>query len=209
MGSVTLWCPLIHVVLLLPCRWCCAFPHCTKCLQNERLCSNPKLSMDISGVWPFLALEYSMNTKWMSTEILDITHLHVSSKHCSVTWLLGKARTFPQPAPISESLIFFSKGKFRANETEKVIQIPWQVKTTGTPELFAKPGPYSARARQVLQRSTPITEIAKKVWFKKNQWPTGRQHKAVVYCSQPSATLTKLQEVSFAQYSCKTRAFSY
>jgi len=112
MESVTLWCSLIHVVLLLPCRQCCAFPHCTKCLQNERLCSNPKLSMAISGVWPFLALEHSMSTKWISTEILDITHLHMSSIHSSMSWPVGKARTSPQQSPVSKSWIFFSEGKF-------------------------------------------------------------------------------------------------
>lgn len=105
----------------------------------------------------------------MGTEILDITHLYVSSIHSSVNGLVGKARTFPQPSSISESLIFFSERKFRTNETEKVTQSPWQVKTARRPECFVKTGPYPARAPRVLQRNTLTTEVAKKGWLKKTQ----------------------------------------
>lgn len=58
----------------------------------------------------------------------------------------GKGKDIPSAIAYFRVLDFFSEGKFRTNETEKVIQIPWQVKTTGTSELFAKRGPYPARA---------------------------------------------------------------
>lgn len=122
-------------------------------------------------------------------------------------WAGGKGKDIPSAIFYFRVFGFFSERKFRTNETEKVTQSPWQVKTA-RPECFAKTGPYPARAPRVLQRNTLTTEIAKKGWLKKTQWPAERQHKAVVYCSQTSATLTKLQEVSFAQYSCKATAFS-
>lgn len=195
MENVTLWCPLIPRVLLLPCRWCCAFPHCTKHLQNERLYSNPKLSMAIAGVQPFLALDPSMRPKGMSTEILDTAHLHRSSIYSSVSQTEEKARAVPQSSLVSW---FFLRREIQNKWNWKGDSDPLASKqTTGTS--------YSFLQNQVctlleLHKSSRGIDWQQKLpgegWFCKYQQPTGRQHEAVVYCSQPWATLTELQHCS-------------
>lgn len=105
----------------------------------------------------------------------------------------GRGKDIPSGISYSHIADFFLERKFRKSEAEKVIQIPWQVNTT-----FCK-----ARGPRVLQKNTPTTEMARKGWFRKSQHRTGRQHKAAVCCSQPVATLTRLQEVSFLSIPAK------